>query len=241
MSGRAPGLYLIETDAEGDRHFSYWRDTSAAHDLFEGEPGEELAGALAEYDLIYLSGITLSLYQEGARERLWQGLDRARKRGSRLAFDTHFRVRGWPRREVAHAAYDAMLQRTDILLSGIEDERALFGLDTIEMALRQARQRGIGETLVKHGATGCGVLADDHVVTVAPARVEAVVDTTAAGDGFNAGYLAARLQGTAPEADCRAGHELTGVVIQHRGAIVARAARAKVNGPSFGATGAFAG
>ena len=50
------------------------------------------------------------------------------------------------------------------------------------------------------------------------------VDTTAAGDSFNAGYLAARMRGVDPFGAALAGHRLAGVVIQHPGAIVPRAA-----------------
>jgi 2-dehydro-3-deoxygluconokinase len=57
------------------------------------------------------------------------------------------------------------------------------------------------------------------------------VDTTAAGDSFNGGYLAARLAGAPPERSALTGHALAGTVIQHRGAIVPRAAtRAALKG-----------
>src|SRR5205085_3904669 len=35
VPGRMPGLYVIETDAKGERKFYYWRDNSPARDLFE--------------------------------------------------------------------------------------------------------------------------------------------------------------------------------------------------------------
>jgi 2-dehydro-3-deoxygluconokinase len=51
-----------------------------------------------------------------------------------------------------------------------------------------------------------------------------VVDTTAAGDSFAAAYLAARLGGAGPADAAGAGHRLAGVVVQHAGAIIPRAA-----------------
>jgi 2-dehydro-3-deoxygluconokinase len=50
------------------------------------------------------------------------------------------------------------------------------------------------------------------------------VDTTGAGDAFNAAYLSARLAGHGPEAAARAAHVLAGVVILQKGAIIPREA-----------------
>ena len=50
------------------------------------------------------------------------------------------------------------------------------------------------------------------------------IDATAAGDGFNAGYLAARLSGGDPAQAAGAAHRLAGNVIRHPGALVPRTA-----------------
>jgi 2-dehydro-3-deoxygluconokinase len=47
-----------------------------------------------------------------------------------------------------------------------------------------------------------------------------VIDTTAAGDGFDAAYLVSRLRGSDPPASAMAGHMLAARVVSHRGAIV---------------------
>ena len=64
-----------------------------------------LAAALAEYDLIYLSGVTLSLYGEAGRRAAVRGARLAAPAVGRIAFDTDFRTRGWPDRALAKAAY----------------------------------------------------------------------------------------------------------------------------------------
>lgn len=45
---------------------------------------------------------------------------------------------------------------------------------------------------------------------------------TAAGDSFNAGYLAARFGGASPEEAAKKGSRLAALVVQHRGAIIPR-------------------
>src|SRR5262245_44049508 len=127
VPGRLPGLHIIKTDAGGQRTFYYWRDSSPARQLFELPQAPALAAALAEYDLVYLSGVTLSLYGEAGRQRLFEALDRARARGRRIAFDTNFRVRGWPDRALAKAAFRAAIARAAIVLASTEDLDLLFG------------------------------------------------------------------------------------------------------------------
>lgn len=80
LPGRLPGLYVIQTDAAGERRFQYWRDSAAARDLFTmPEKTPALIEALArDYTLLYLSGITLSLYGDAGRAVLFTALDMAR-------------------------------------------------------------------------------------------------------------------------------------------------------------------
>ena len=61
VPGRLPGLYIIETDESGERHFHYWRDNSPARELFELPEWGRVAEPMVEAKLIYFSGITLSL------------------------------------------------------------------------------------------------------------------------------------------------------------------------------------
>jgi 2-dehydro-3-deoxygluconokinase len=66
--------------------------------------------------------------------------------------------------------------------------------------------------------------AEGGFLNIAPHEALRPVDTTAAGDSFNAGYLAARIGGASPIDAARAGHRLAGIVIMTPGAIIAREA-----------------
>ncbi|MGQ9369295.1 sugar kinase [Azospirillum sp. ST 5-10] len=226
VPGRLPGLYLIETDEDGERHFLYWRDRAPARDLFVLPQSPALLAALEGYDVLYLSGISLAIWGEAGRDVLFQLLDRVRRRGGRVVFDTNWRPRLWPDRKTAQRAYDAMLERTDIALPGVADLRDLYGDDGVEAIVDRVRAAGVAEMVVKLATPGCRVIAEGEDALVPATPVATVVDTTAAGDSFSAGYLAARLAGATAEAAARSGHRLAAQVIQHRGAIIPREAMA---------------
>ena len=220
ICGRLPGLYAIRTDAAGERSFFYWRRESAARAMFEGERGERLAAELGSRDWIYLSGITLSILEPPARTRLIDTLDAARKRGARIAFDANYRARGWPDAEEARAAIVAALRRSDVALPTFGDEQALFGDAEPEACAQRLAHLGVREVVVKNGAESALVVADGRRFVVPAERGSQIIDTTAAGDSFNAGYLYARMTGRDPHDAARIGHRLAAVVIQHQGAIV---------------------
>lgn len=221
LPGRTPGLYLIQTDAKGERRFSYWRDSAPARDLFRIPQTPAILDALTSYDLIYFSGITLSLYGEDGRATFFAGLDRAKANGARLAFDSNFRPRGWPDREIARRAFGEALRRADIALCSSEDLEMLF-----ETSARDALApfQDIPELVLKEHTPGCQVIANGSRVHVPAEPVADVVDTTAAGDSFAAAYLWARAGGATPPEAARAGHHLAGTVVRYPGAIIPRAA-----------------
>jgi 2-dehydro-3-deoxygluconokinase len=221
VEGRLPGLYIIQTDDGGERHFSYWRDRAPARDLFRLPQTPSLCRGLRRYGHIYLSGISLSLYGDEGRAVLFDALTQARKAGSSIVFDTNFRPRGWPDRNVAMAAYATLFGIADFVFASVEDLSLLFGSDG-ERILEQHWERA--EIILKLGYPACRIKCEGRLVEIAAERLPAVVDTTAAGDSFAAAYLSARLAGCASTTAARAGHVLAGAVVQHRGAIMPRAA-----------------
>ncbi|MGI4952440.1 MAG: sugar kinase [Janthinobacterium lividum] len=223
IAGALPGLYIIQTDANGERRFLYWRDSAAARRLFDHLDPAALDG----FGVLYLSGITLSIYDEAGRARLLGLLAAARARGAWVVFDTNFRPRGWPDRARARALYAAVFAQASIVLASTEDLDLLFEDGSGEAAL--LRHAGDTEIVLKSPEPvsrvfAAGGEAGAAPVLIRPAPVARVVDTTAAGDSFAAGYLAARLRGLDPVRAARAGHHLAGHVVGHRGALMPLAA-----------------
>jgi len=219
-----PGLYLIQTDANGERRFSYWRDDAPVRRLFNLPETTQIETALEGYDLVYLSGITLSLFGEAGRSRLFEVVERVHGRGGRVVFDSNFRPRGWPDRTAARAAYDRMLACSDIVLASVEDFALLDGCVGVADVVARLEDAGVAECVVKLIPPGCLIVAEGREVLVQAEPVAAVVDTTAAGDSFAAAYVAARCAGASAVEAARRGHRLAAAVVRHRGAIIPRSA-----------------
>lgn len=218
--GGQAGLYLIRTDEHGERTFHYYRSQSAARGLFGPGHPDSVDDAIADHDLVYLSGITLSILTPPARDRLLGVLDETRRRGGLVAFDGNYRPSGWPSPALAAAAMSAVLARTDVALPTLADDRAVFGDASVRDSVRRLRAAGVGEIVVKVGEQGCVVADAENAEAVPAVRGAHVIDTTAAGDSFNGGYLAARIGGAPPRAAAEAANRLAARVIGHRGALL---------------------
>lgn len=224
LPGKLPGLYLIRIDDQGERRFFYYRSAAAARELFADAATTPLLATLAEYDLVYFSAITLSILGTAARDRLFAALVAARTKGCRVAFDSNYRPAGWPDPAAARAVVGRFLACIDIALPTFDDEARLFGDENAEATATRYAGAGVREIAVKLGADGCLIDEGGERQSVAVSRPLSPVDTTAAGDSFNAGYLSARLAGRSVREAALAGHRLAAAKIAHRGAIMPREA-----------------
>ena len=216
--GRMPGLYAIETDEEGERSFHYWRSDSAARSLF-ASPSTVTLESLRRFDLVFLTGISMAILPHGVREAIMEWIDGFRERGGTVAYDSNHRTRLWDSAEAARKVNEAMWSRTDIALPSVDDEMELFGDADADAVIDRLRGLGAG-----HGALKCGADGPVDLATGERPRklesVKKVVDSTGAGDSFNAAYLAALVQGESEAEAAKAGHGLAARVLRYRGAII---------------------
>jgi 2-dehydro-3-deoxygluconokinase len=217
---RMPGLYAIRTSEAGERSFSYWRSNSAARRLFQLAGTEAALDQVQSAELLYLSGITLSLFDANERARLCEIARRVRERGGQVAFDPNYRPAGWPDIEQARASISAMAAHVSIALPTFDDERLLWGDASPGQTAERWRRLGASEVVVKLGKEGCLIGAATNRQFIAALPVSEVVDSTGAGDSFNAAFLIARRTGRSLQQAAMAGNRLASLVIQHRGAII---------------------
>ena len=218
---RFPGIYAIETNEAGERSFSYWRSDSAARTMFEDSITLTFE-ALMDFDLIFLSGITLAILPPAIRSRLMETLKDFRAKGGLVAYDSNHRPRLWDHKETAQFANMIMWENTDLALPSIDDELLLFEEETESQVLERLASAGIAFGTIKRGSEGPLNLANISEEVTYPI-VTNVIDTTAAGDSFNAGVLAALIQGSNLSTALMAGHSLSSQVIQVKGAIMPEA------------------
>lgn len=213
---RRVGLYFIHQQ-DGDRHFTYWRDRSAAKLLAQDR--RLLEKVLAPAACIYFSGITLAILKPDHRATLIDALAQRRRSGATVCFDPNIRPQLWTSADESCEWLTRAAGVSDIALPTFGDEAELFGDATPRATANRYAAAGVPEVVVKNGAQSSLLLAGGHQAQAAPPAGVKVVDATGAGDSFNGGYLGARLQGLAPEKAMHLAHLTAAGCIAHKGAI----------------------
>ena len=218
FSHKNAGLYMIHLK-NGERRFSYWRENAAARAL--ADDLGKLEASMQRAGIIYFSGISLAILQGNGRNNLLSALANARKKGTVIVFDPNLRPRLWEHADTMRDEVMRAASVSDIVLPSFDDEAEHFGDINPEATLKRYQQVGAKVIVVKNAegpilATG----STERNMTFAPEIVESPVDTTAAGDSFNAGFLATYLRGGDLLAALKAGSSLSAKVINQRGALV---------------------
>lgn len=219
-SDKEAGLYLIQNDPSGERTFHYWRNDAAARYLMQHDAIKQVFEQLADYDVIYLSGISLAILEPEDREVLIGFLRQLKERGVKIVFDGNYRPKLWNSISQTQTLYEVMYGISDLALLTFEDEQLLWNDSSLNGCIERLQDSNIAELVVKDGANGCYYCGNKSTQHVPTTLVDNVVDTTAAGDSFNAGFLAGWLSNKDPLVCADMGNQLAGQVIQQAGAIV---------------------
>jgi 2-dehydro-3-deoxygluconokinase len=221
VGDRVPGISLVEPNGTDSRQIETWREGTPARQMFELPGWDRIAEQLVAAELVYFSGVTLALYSNVGLGRMLAALEFGRERGTKIAFDSNWRFANWRGDDQrARAVFSEALKRSDLALPSFEDEARLWGDASPKATVERLTTFGVREIVVKNGAEPALVHADGCSKEVpVPERLK-TVDARAAGDAFNAGYIAARLRKESPETAVLAAHRLAAEVLRNPGAIV---------------------
>jgi 2-dehydro-3-deoxygluconokinase len=219
-AGRLPGLYAVVRDAAGERSFYYWRDKAPARDYLRLVDLAALAQALEDARLVYLSAITLAILGAAGRSRLKMLVARAARAGAAIALYTNHRARLWPSPATARRSIESFAPLCRWISTGTAD---LEGIGAPPQTAGRWAARG-AEVVLRCEDHSIEVLDGAARRTFPPEPPTKVVDTTGAGDAFNAAYIAGRLAGRDVAEAVADGRRLAAAVVQHKGAIIPKAA-----------------
>lgn len=220
---RLPGIYAIETDADGERSFHYWRSDSAARHMMAHGEFAQVASALSEMQAIYISGISLAILPENDQKTMLEYIKTWKASGCEIYFDPNVRPRLWKNLTQARQVLKPMYDIADIVFTSEQDEKLLWEDASNAAQLQRLTRYSAPLVILKQGENGCVILrnnAPGDKVHVPGAVGVAVVDTTAAGDTFNAVFIAERAVGKNVERACRVANHMAALVIQQAGAII---------------------
>lgn len=227
---RLAGLYLIQLDCTGERTFLNWRSDSAARYLLQHPDYSRVATYLSQCDAIYLTGISLAILPNDDRFKLIHQLKTLAKQGVKIVFDSNYRPTLWENQQAAQSAYAELLPYVDLALLTAEDEMLLWHDSDLNAITQRLKSFNIPQVVIKAGKQGAYTVSADgqthHIPTI---PIKTVIDTTSAGDSFNAGFLAGYLNNKSIEQCCQQGNQLAGIVIQHKGAIIPKDATAHLH------------
>lgn len=177
------GVYIVTHSPEGHA-FTYLRAGSAASRMRPEElPAEWLGASRA----LHVSAISQAI-SASACDTVFRAIEIVRAAGGLVAYDTNHRPRLWPAPR-ARAIVRETARMADILLPGLDDMRALLGLEAADAIVDELLALGPAVVALTLGAQGALVATAERRVRLAPHRVEAV-DATGAGDAFDGAFLA---------------------------------------------------
>lgn len=177
------GIYFVHHGEKG-HVFTYRRAGSAAALM---RPEDLPDGVIERARILHLSGISQAISPEAA-DAGFAAIARAKAAGVTVSYDTNLRLRLWPI-ERARAVIHEAARQADILLPGLDDARALTGLDGPRDILDFYAALGPRVIALTLGGDGAMVWNDGTVLEL-PAMPTTLVDASGAGDCFDGSFLA---------------------------------------------------
>lgn len=207
------GFMLKSRVSEGDPAIFYFRAGSAASTL-SVEDVEKIN--FSEYTHIHVTGILPAL-SESTRAAVSLMMDKAREAGLFISFDPNLRPQLWPSQAVMVETLNKLAAKADIVLPGTAEGKILMGSDDPEKINAFYLNNGAKAVITKCGGDGAFVSTKDESFMVKGYKVEKVVDTVGAGDGFAAGVITGLMEDLSLRDAVQRGNAIGAIQVMSRG------------------------
>lgn len=211
----ATGFQLKSKVGNGtDPIVEYFRKGSAASHL---SPDDFNEAYFASARHLHLSGVAAAL-----SESSYALLDRAARtmkaQGKTISFDPNLRPTLWKSEAEMVEKLNQLAFQADWVLPGLKEGMILTGLQTPEAIADFYLTRGVRAVIIKTGSDGAWYkTADGEQGAVSAVKVDNVVDTVGAGDGFAVGVISALLEGKPLPQAVKRGNKIGSLAIQVQG------------------------
>lgn len=193
--GAPTGFQLKGKDTENDPEVFYFRKNSAAS-MIPYDLSEEIN--LDDVDVLHVSGVFLAVNDE--TYRFAQNLvKRAKAKGITIVFDPNLRPVLWGSTEKMVKGINEMAFQADYVLPGIGEGEILTGSREPDAIADFYLAQGVKGIIIKDGPKGCYAYSSEQgstqKTTAAGFKLEQLVDTVGAGDGFAVGVVTGLIEG----------------------------------------------
>lgn len=205
------GMMLKGKIENGDPEIYYFRKNSAASKICP-EDIEKLN--FKDIDLVHITGISLAI-SKSFREAMYKLIELARKNNIMVTFDPNLRPSMWDSEEEMIKVINDISSKADVVMPGISEARILLSVDKLEDIRDAYMKMGVENIVVKLGSSGSAFISPDGIVIEKGFKVEKVIDTVGAGDGFAVGIISGLLEGLDKNKILERANAIGSIQVQH--------------------------
>ena len=213
------GLYVIENNNVGEKIFYYWRDNSAAKFFFDNQNILKYLKDLQKFQYIYFTGITLSLFETKNFDNFINFLNLLKDKKIKIIFDLNIRIKRWSKKKLI-LYFSKILPLTDILFSSGEDLNLWKGKTSLQSFESLIQKYDIKHGIYRNNARYNYSFYNNKKYFIKNKIIKKVVDTSGAGDGYNAAYLSNFVKFNNIQKALKAASEVGARIVMKKGAIV---------------------
>lgn len=184
------GMMMKNQVSEGDPDIYYYRKGSSFSNFDENIIDEI---DLTQFDQVHITGIPLALTDK-TRATSLRLIKKAKEAGVYISYDPNLRPSLWPNTKTMVETTNEIAKHSDMFLPGNNEGKILMGSDDPKAIADFYLNLGVKELVIKLGSKGAYYANKDTSLTVPGFKVEHVVDTVGAGDGFAVGIISGRLE-----------------------------------------------